>query len=163
EHQVELARLGERALLATTRTRVRIIELVESEPVLAVRAIDEWISEVGQVTAGLPDLQRAQHGSIDQHDVVATLHHRVDPGLADVAQHQRAEWPVVVCAAEPAVDLGRRVHIAPSLAEIHYLFEIGRRHTRARLRASPALARMHSSAQVSMRSNIATVRRRRSM
>ena len=74
-------------MLAAAGARVGIVELVETKPVLAVGAIDERIGEVGEVAAGLPDLRRTEHGRVDQHDVVAHLHHRSDPRLADVAQH----------------------------------------------------------------------------
>ena len=137
EHQVELAGLGERAVLAAARARVRVVELVEAEAVLAVRAVDERVGEVRQVAAGLPDLRRAEDGGVDEHDVVALLHHRPDPRVLDVAQHQRAERPVVVGAAEAAVDLRRRVHEPAALAQVDDLLEVGRRHRATRLRARP--------------------------
>ena len=71
---------------------------------------------------------RAEDGGVDEHDVVALLHHRPDPRVLDVAQHQRAERPVVVGAAEPAVDLRRRVHEAAALAQVDDLVEVRRRH-----------------------------------
>ena len=135
EHQVELAGLGERAVLAAARAGVRIVELVEAEAVLAVGAVDERVGEVRQVAAGLPHLRRPEDGGVDQHDVVALLDHRPDPRVLDVAQHQRAERPVVVGAAEPAVDLRRRVHEPAPLAQVDDLIELGRRH-RIRLRPS---------------------------
>jgi hypothetical protein len=141
EHQVELTRFGERAGLAATRAGVRIVELVEAEPVLAVGAIDQWIGEVGEVTAGLPDLRRAEDGGVDQHDVVAHLHHRADPCLANVAEQQGTQRAVVVRTAEAAVDLGRGVDETPSLAQIDNLVDVGRRHTPARLRAVAMLPR----------------------
>ena len=128
EHQVELAGLGERAVLAAARTGVRVVELVEAETVLAVGAVDQRVGEVGQVPADLPHLGRAQDGGVEQHDVVALLDHRPHPGLLDVAQHQRAEGPVVVGAAEAAVDLRRRVDEPAPLAQIHDLIEVLRRH-----------------------------------
>ena len=67
-------------------------------------------------------------GGVDEHDVVALLHHRPDPGVLDVAQHQRPERPVVVGAAEAAVDLRRREHEPAPLGEVDDLIELGRRH-----------------------------------
>ena len=54
EHQVELAGLGERAVLAAVRARVRVVELVEAEALLAVGAVDERVGEVGEVAAAPP-------------------------------------------------------------------------------------------------------------
>ena len=115
---------------AAVRARVRVVELVEAEALLAVRAVDERVGEVGEVAARLPDLRRAEDRGVDQHDVVALLHHRPDPGVLDVAQHQRAERAVVVGGAEPAVDLRRRVHEPAPLAEVDDLVQVGRRHSR---------------------------------
>ncbi len=128
EHQVELARLGEALLRLAIRADVGVIELVEAKALLALGAVDEWIAEVRQVAGRLPDLRRAQDGSVDQHDVVALLHHRAHPRLLHIAQQQRTEWPVVVRRAEAAVDLRRLVDEAPALAEADDLFEVGGRH-----------------------------------
>ena len=54
EHQVELARLGERVRLAAARAGVGVVELVEAEAVLAVRAVDQRVGEVGEVAATPP-------------------------------------------------------------------------------------------------------------
>jgi len=129
EHQVELARLGERAGLATVRACVRFVELVEPEALLAVRAVDQRVAEVGEVARGLEHLGRAEDRRIDQHDVVALLHHRPDPGVADVAQEQRAERPVVVGGAETAVDLGRGEDEPAPLAQVDDLVEVGGWHS----------------------------------
>ena len=108
EHQVELAGLGERLRRPAVGAGVGIVELVEAEALLAVGAVDERVAEAGEVTARLPDRRRAEDRRVDQHDVVALLHHRPHPGVLHVAQQQRAERAVVVRAAEAAVDLGRR-------------------------------------------------------
>ena len=128
EHQVELAGLGERAVLAAARARVGVVELVEAEAVLAVGAVDEGVGEARQVAAGFPHLRRTEDGGVDQHDVVALLDHGADPRLLDVAQHERPERAVVVGAAEAAVDLRRGVDEAAALAEVDDLVELGGRH-----------------------------------
>jgi hypothetical protein len=125
EHEVELTGLRETARGAAVRARVRIVELVQPEALLACRAVDERIGEVREVTRCLPHLGWAEDGGVDQHDVVTLLHHRADPGLLDVAKQERSERPVVVRRPEPAVDLGRLVHEAASLAEADDLFEVG--------------------------------------
>ena len=79
EHQVERVGLGEAVLRAAVRARVRVVELVEPEPLLAVRAVDERVGEVGEVAGRLPHLRRAQDRRVDQHDVVALLDHRRGP------------------------------------------------------------------------------------
>ncbi len=128
EHQVELAGLGERAVLAAVRAGVRVVELVEAEALLAVGAVDERVGEVGEVAARLPHRRRAEDRRVDEDDVVALLDHRPHPGVAHVAQHQRAERAVVVGAAEAAVDLRRREHEAAPLGEVDDLVELGGGH-----------------------------------
>ena len=53
----------------------------------------------------------------------AQLHHRAPPGVLHVAQQQHADRAVVVGRPEPAVDLGRREHEAPALAQVDDLVE----------------------------------------
>src|SRR4029078_2817246 len=93
------------------------------------------VDDAGATPGDPPDLRRAEDGGVDQHDVVAHLHHRADPCLANVAQQQGTQRAVVVRTAEAAVDLGRGVDETPSLAQIDDLVDVGRRHTPARLRA----------------------------
>ncbi len=133
EHQVELASLGEAVLGVAVRADVGVVELVETEALLAVGAVDQRVAEVGEVARRLPHLWRAQDGGVDQHDVVALLHHRTDPRLLDVAQQQRPERAVVVGRTEAAVDLGRLVDEATAFAEADDLFEVGGRHRPSRL------------------------------
>ena len=92
--------------------RVRVVELVEPEPLVADLAVDERVGEVLQVARGLPHRGRRQDGGVEADDVVAQLHHRPPPRVLDVAQQQHAERAVVVGGAEAAVDLGRREHEA---------------------------------------------------
>ena len=123
EHEVELAGLGEGARLAAARARVRVLELVEAVPLLAVAAVDERVGEVGQVARGLPDGGRPEDGGVEADDVVAQLHHRAPPLVLHVAQQQHAERAVVVGRPEAAVDLRRREHEPAPLAQVHDLVE----------------------------------------
>ncbi len=113
--------------LEVTRA-VTLVELILTEPPVADRAVDERVGEVLKVAARLPDRWRREDRGVDEHDVVALLHHRPHPGVLHVAQHQRAERAVVVSRAESAVDLGRRENEAPSLAQVDDLIEIGCGH-----------------------------------
>ena len=132
EHEVELAGLGEGAVLAAARAGVRVVELVEPEPLLAVRQ-----STSGSVKfARWPDASHTAGGlridGVEADDVVAQLHHRPPPRVLHVAQHQHAEGPVVVGGPEAAVDLGGREHEAAPLAQVDDLVEqrrIRRRRT----------------------------------
>src|SRR5205807_1833856 len=47
--------------------------------------------------------------------------HRLPPRLADIPEHEHAEWAVVIGRAEAAVDLGRRKHEPAPLAQVHHL------------------------------------------
>ena len=60
EHQVELAGLGEAVLRVAFGHVVGIVELVEAEAVLALRAVDQRVGEVVEVARGLPHLGRAE-------------------------------------------------------------------------------------------------------
>ena len=181
EHQVELAGLGEAVLRVAVRAHVGIVELVEAEALLALGAVDERVGEVREVAGRLPHLRRAEDGGVDQHDVVALLHHRAHPRLLDVAQQQRTERAVVVGRAEAAVDLRRLVDEAAAFAEADDLFEVGGRHRRTRLPSPPPRLRCSFGgpphpkcnangdwragcvASAQWVSNIATALRRRSM
>ena len=88
----------------------------------------EWVGEVGEVPAGLPDLRRTEDRRVDEDDIVALLDHRPDPCVAHIAQQEGAERTVVVGAAEAAVDLRRGEHEPAPLGEVDDLIELGRRH-----------------------------------
>ncbi len=105
---------------------VGVVELVEPEALVAALAVDQRVGEVLQVARGLPHRGRREDGGIEADDVVAELHHRPPPGVLDVAQQQHADRAVVVGRAEPAVDLGRREHEAPTLRQVDdLLHQIG--------------------------------------
>ena len=111
------------SLLAAARAGVRVVELVEPEPLLALLAVDERVGEVRQVAGRLPHRRRAEDRRVEADDVVAQLHHRPPPGVLHVAEHQHAEGPVVVGGPEAAVDLGAREHEAAALAQVDDLVE----------------------------------------
>ena len=92
----------------------RLGQLVGTEPLLAVPAVDERVGERGDVPARLPHARRHADGGVEGHDVVAQLHHRSEPRVLHVSLEQRAERPVVPRGAEPAIDLtGREYETAP--------------------------------------------------
>ena len=84
--------------------------------------------------ADITGVSRADLVGVDEHDVVALLHHRANPGFTNIAQHERPERAVVVAAAESAVDLGRGVHEATTLREVDDLVEFCGSHSPTRLR-----------------------------
>ena len=136
EHEVELARLGEVAVrrlarpLARLPAALRVLELVGAEPELAGAAVDERVGEAGDVAGGLPDGGVEDDRRVEGDDVVALLHHRLEPELADVVLREDAVVAVVVRRAEPAVDLGGGEDEAAPPAERHDLVH---RHGAGRL------------------------------
>jgi hypothetical protein len=64
---------------------------------------DESVVEDLEVPARLPHLRRHDHGRVETHDVVAELHGRTPPRIADVALELDPERAVVPRRAEPAV------------------------------------------------------------
>ena len=83
EHQVELARLGERPALAAVRAgdlRRRALEVVLAEAELAVAAVDHRVAEAGDVARRLPDARVHDDRRVDADDVVAQVHHVAPPG-----------------------------------------------------------------------------------
>ncbi len=113
EHQVELARLGEVALLRLARplarplAALRLVDLVGAVAPLAEAAVDERIGEAGDVARRLPDGRVEDDRRVEGDDVVALAHHRLEPACLDVLLEQHPVVPVVVGRAEPAVDLAR--------------------------------------------------------
>ena len=82
------ARAGVNSQTLKSRGQSTLIELILTEPPVADRAVDERISEVLEVAARLPDGRRREDRGVDQHDVVALLHHRAHPGVLHVPQHR---------------------------------------------------------------------------
>src|SRR5438876_756551 len=118
EHQVELARLGE---LAATRRARRALEVVGTETLLAVPAVDERIGEAREMPGGFPHGGMHDEGGVDPDDVVATGHDRAPPRVLDVALQLDAERPVVEARTEAPVYLTAGKDEPPPLAEVQDL------------------------------------------
>jgi len=104
------------------------LELIFAESFLANRAIHQWVTEVGEVAAGLKYLWWTQYRGVNQHHIVALLHHRAHPCVFDVAQHQRAQRAVIIRRPEPAINFSTRVDETASLGEVYDLFEFASGH-----------------------------------
>ena len=123
EHQVERACLGEVAVgclagpLRRPAAAGGVGDVVGAVAVLAGAAVDERIGEAADVARGDPDLRVEDDRGVEQHDVVALLHHRPLPGGLDVLLEEDAVVAVVVGRAEAAVDVRRRVHEPAPAAE----------------------------------------------
>src|SRR5215212_3744726 len=120
EHEVELARLRQVALLvlagllARLAAALRVLELVGAKAQLARAAVDERVAEALDVTGRLPHARMEDHCGIERDDVVALQDHGLEPARLDVVLQQDAVMAVVVRRAEPAVDLrGREDEAAP--------------------------------------------------
>ena len=107
--------------LARLLAALRVLEPVGAEAQLAGAAVDERVGEAGDMARRLPHARVEDHRRVERDDVVALLHHRLEPVRADVVLQQDAVVPVVVRRAEPAVDLRRREHEAAPPAERHDL------------------------------------------
>ena len=119
EHQVELPWLRQVAvgdlaralrgpLAAADLLMLRIRKVVGSETELARTAVDERVGEPGHVPRGFPDAGVEDDRRVERDDVLALLHHRLEPAGAQVGLQQYAVVPVVVGRAEAAVDLRAR-------------------------------------------------------
>src|SRR4051794_30743375 len=95
------------------------------EPLVTRLALDQRVGENVEMTRRLPDLRREDDRRVDADDVVAHLHGRAPPLLADVLLELDAERTVVPGRTGAAVDLARREDDAPSLAEADEAFDAG--------------------------------------
>jgi hypothetical protein len=111
EHEIELTRLGEVALLGLARVlgglapAGRLVELVGAEAQLAGLAVDQRVGEPLEMARGLPDARVLDDRRVQGDDVVALLQHRAPPLGLDVVLEQHAVVAVVVCRSHSAVDL----------------------------------------------------------
>ena len=107
EHEVELARLRQvavrrlagplrRPLAAAHLLVLRVGEVVGAEAQLAGAAVDERVGEAAHVAGRLPDLRVEDDRGVERDDVVALLHHRLEPARLDVVLQQDAVVAVVV-------------------------------------------------------------------
>ena len=74
---------------------VRLLQVVGPEPVMAVRALDQWVVERLEVTGCLPDVGREDDRGVDTDDVVTTGDHRAPPLPPDVLLQFDAQGAVV--------------------------------------------------------------------
>ena len=146
EHEVEVARLGEIALLRLARVlgrfapALQLRQVVRAEALAARAAVDQRIGEPRQVARGLPHARVLQDGRVDRHDVVALLQHRPPPLLLDVALQQHAVVAEVIRRAHTPVDLRGGEHEPAALAQRHDLLHrhaVGAAGARRRLGGGP--------------------------
>ena len=109
QHQVELLGLGELGAAAVRARHHAVgvrLQVVLTEALMAVRALDQWVVERLEVAAGFPHLGRGDDGGFDADDVVAELHRLAPPRVADVATELDPERAVVPGRTQSPVDLG---------------------------------------------------------
>ena len=104
--QVEVPLLGEFPHRAAARAGV-LHDVVDTHPRAAFEAVDQRVGEGIDMPGGAPDLGVGDDRGLDAHNVVALLHHRAPPQVADVAPHLHAKRAIVVRRGEAPVDLGR--------------------------------------------------------
>src|SRR5436190_2966754 len=123
EHEVEFAGLSQialRALAGVDRGLARtlcVLELVGPEALAARPAVHQRVGEAGQVARRLPRARVHDDRGVERHDVVALAQHRVPPAGLDVVLQENAVVAVVVCRADPAVDLRGGEDEAAALAQ----------------------------------------------
>ena len=113
-----------------------------AEAVLAHLAVDQRVGEVGQVARTPPRWPAARgwrRRGRRRRRGAAPSSATTRPSRC--AACSDAEGAVVVGGAEAAVDLGRREHEAPALAEVDDLVELLGGHRRTRLRGAPGRPR----------------------
>ncbi len=86
EHEMKRLRLGEGPRLAAGWAGVRVLQLVETMPGVAVAAFDERIGEDLLVPRRLPYLPSLEDGRVDPDHVVPQLDHVPPPFVFDVSQ-----------------------------------------------------------------------------
>ncbi len=127
EHQVEVARLGQVALLGLAgmlggfAPALQVPEVVGAEALPAGAAVHQGVGEAGEVPGGLPHARVLQDRRVERHDVVALLQHRAPPLGLDVALQQHPVVAEVVGRAHPSVDLRGGEDEAAALAQRHDL------------------------------------------
>jgi hypothetical protein len=93
-------------MLARLASTGRLAELIRPEAELARAAVDERVTEAGDVAGRLPDARVEDDRRVERDDVIPLLDHRLEPAGPDVVLGQDAVVAVVVGGAEAAVDLG---------------------------------------------------------
>src|SRR5579884_2009219 len=132
EHEVEVARLGERAVAlgaeplrgVLASDAALLFEMVLAPAAAALPgAVDQRVGEVLHVAAGLPDAGVHDDRGLDRLHVVAQLDHPPPPGVADVAAQPGAQRAEVVQRVDAAVDLARLEDEAALLAQRDQLLD----------------------------------------
>src|SRR5207244_2400108 len=113
EHEVEEARLGQRAFGPANGTLgIRSSwcslnsRIVGAKSLLAVAAVDEGIGEASDVPTGHPDFAIHENRRVESLDVVARADHRVPPAVLEIPLQLDAEGAIVPHRPSTAVDLG---------------------------------------------------------
>ena len=109
----EFVALGGRAIVNPGR----LVDLVGSEPVTALTAVDHRIGEVIDMAAGLPYGRMHDDGSIETDHVGTALDEFPPPHSLDLVLQLDTERAVVPTGPGAAVDLTGLKHEASPLAE----------------------------------------------
>ena len=123
EHEVELARLRERASAVGAAVAAQVV----GTPALLAfaEAVDHGVCEAGDVPGGHPDLGVHDHRALQADHVLPELDHVPPPEVADVAPERHSVVTVVVDGVDPAVDLaGLENETAPLAERGHLLHQV---------------------------------------
>src|SRR6266511_3949553 len=112
---------GRTRVLARLPPALALVELVRAEAELTGPAVDERVAEALDVPRRLPHARVENDRGVQGDDVVALLHHRLEPAGLDVVLREDAVVAVVVRRTEAAVDLRAGEDEAPPAAERHDL------------------------------------------
>ena len=123
KHQVESACFSELTALHALRAIARL-NVIFTETSFTYSAINQWVRKVGQVTRSFKDLWWSQNCCVNQHNVISLLHHGAHPSVFYIAQHQRAQWAVVIRGSEASVDFGTGVYKPSAFTQIDNLFKV---------------------------------------
>jgi hypothetical protein len=102
-------------------------ELVRTEALLGLLAVDHRVGEAGDVPRGFPHLGRRDDRAVEADDVVAPMDHVLPPGFLDVLAQLDAQRPVVEEAGEAAIHVGALKDEAAPLAHVDHVVHV--RHT----------------------------------
>ena len=96
-------------------------DLIGPQACLAEQAVAHGIGESSHVARGGEDGLVGQDRAIEADDVLPFLHVPAPPVFLEIALHLHAKRTVVPASIEAAVEFGRLIDEAPSLAERHDL------------------------------------------
>ena len=102
----------------------RLQQVVLPEPLVALAAFHQRVTEILNVAAGLPSARVHEDGGVQPHHVVAPGDDRPPPGLLDVALQLHAQRPVVPRRAEAAVNLAALEHETAALGKGQHLVHV---------------------------------------